>query len=55
MYLFIFILSLTLHNSYGWDSEQLEVFDIVEEVKVNFYELLNLTQVQHKKITLQNI
>lgn len=29
----------------AWDSAQLEVFDAVEEIKVNFYELLNVTQV----------
>ncbi|GJQ76234.1 hypothetical protein Trydic_g1973 [Trypoxylus dichotomus] len=29
---------------YCWDSDQLEVFDIVEEVKVNFYEALNVSQ-----------
>ncbi|KRT78176.1 Chaperone [Oryctes borbonicus] len=27
-----------------WDSDQLEVFDVVEEVKVNFYEALNVSQ-----------
>lgn len=30
---------------YAWDSEQLEVFDVVDEVKQNFYELLNISKV----------
>lgn len=31
----------------AWDSEQLEVFDVVEEVKENFYNLLNISQVSN--------
>lgn len=30
---------------HAWDSEQLEVFDVVDEVKENFYELLNISRV----------
>lgn len=33
----------------AWDSEQLEVFDVVDEVKENFYELLNVTNVSNKQ------
>lgn len=29
----------------AWDSKQLEVFDVVEEVKVNFYEFFNVAPV----------
>ena len=29
----------------GWDSEDLELFDVVEEVNQNFYELLGVEQV----------
>lgn len=29
----------------AWDSEQLEVFDVVDEVKQNFYQLLNISTV----------
>jgi hypothetical protein len=32
----------------AWDSEQLEVFDVVDEVKENFYTLLNVSQVSEK-------
>lgn len=28
----------------GWDSEDLELFDLVEEVNQNFYDLLGVTQ-----------
>lgn len=37
------LLFLTNHAS-CWDSDQLEVFDVVDEVKDNFYELLNITK-----------
>lgn len=30
---------------HAWDSEQLEVFDVVDEVKENFYQLLNISKV----------
>lgn len=38
----------------AWDSEQLEVFDVVDEVKENFYELLNVTKVSCESITSRN-
>lgn len=44
-----FIVVLLFSIAYAWDSEQLEVFDVVEEVKTNFYELLNITQVSLNK------
>lgn len=31
--------------SYAWDNDELEVFDVVEEVNQNFYEVLGVTQV----------
>lgn len=39
------IVLLFLNHCYCWDSDQLEVFDVVEEVKVNFYEALNISKV----------
>lgn len=45
MNLYLLIICLNLGCSYGWDSDQLEVFDVVDEVKINFYELLNVSQV----------
>lgn len=32
--------------SSAWDNEELEVFDVVEEVNQNFYELLGVEQVR---------
>lgn len=31
--------------SYAWDDDDLEVFDVVEEVNQNFYDVLGVTQV----------
>lgn len=31
--------------SFAWDNEELEVFDVVEEVNQNFYALLGVPQV----------
>lgn len=42
--LLIFFLGLA-RGAYGWDNEELEIFDIVEEVNQNFYELMGLKQV----------
>lgn len=42
----LLIFFIFVNISYAWDSEELEVFDIVEEVKLNFYELLNVTKVK---------
>ena len=35
----------TSANVHGWDSIDLELFDLVEEVKDNFYGVLGLKQV----------
>lgn len=45
IFLFLFILSKSA-NVHGWDSTDLELFDLVEEVKVNFYDVLGLQQVR---------
>lgn len=29
----------------AWDSEELEIFDLVEEINENFYKILNIEQV----------
>ncbi|KAJ3649237.1 hypothetical protein Zmor_020990 [Zophobas morio] len=38
------VVVFTLNTAAAFDSEQLEVFDVVEEVKENFYTLLNVSQ-----------
>lgn len=42
-YLFLLLLS-TSTLVCAWDSEELEIFDLVEEVNKNFYEVLNVEQ-----------
>lgn len=32
-------------SSRAWDNDELEVFDVVEEVNQNFYDVLGVTQV----------
>ncbi|XP_060535363.1 dnaJ homolog subfamily C member 1 isoform X2 [Cylas formicarius] len=38
------LISILIKCSFAWDSEQLEVFDVVDEVKENFYDLLNISK-----------
>lgn len=38
----IFILFVGVHS---WDQDQMEVFDVVEEVNQNFYQLMNIPPV----------
>lgn len=39
----IFLCCLVTANA--WDQEQLEIFDLVEEINANFYTVLNVEQV----------
>lgn len=41
----VILFCLPFLNVHAWDSEQLEVFDVVDEVKENFYELLDIPKV----------
>lgn len=42
----VFLLSLLcLTGVLGWDTEELEIFDLVEEIKTNFYEFMGIGQV----------
>lgn len=34
--------------SHAWDNDELEVFDVVEEVNQNFYDVLGVTQVSYQ-------
>ncbi|XP_058797463.1 uncharacterized protein LOC131667783 [Phymastichus coffea] len=38
------LLVISINSVFAWDTEQLEVFDVVEEVNQNFYELLGVPQ-----------
>jgi len=42
---FLLLLMLTPQHSLCWDSAEMEVFDVVEEVNTNFYELMGISQV----------
>ncbi|XP_052757478.1 uncharacterized protein F54F2.9 [Galleria mellonella] len=42
-YILIILFMLTC-SAYAWDDDDLEVFDVVEEVNQNFYELMGVTQ-----------
>lgn len=33
----------------AWDSDQLEIFDLVEEINQNFYTVFNISQVNRRK------
>lgn len=41
----IFYFLTVFRLSHAWDNDDLEVFDVVEEVNQNFYEVLGVTQV----------
>ncbi|XP_067640660.1 uncharacterized protein F54F2.9 [Eurosta solidaginis] len=40
----LLLCSLCIETTYAWDSEELEIFDLVEEVNQNFYEFMNISQ-----------
>lgn len=42
----VFVLFTLMLCARAWDDDDLEVFDVVEEVNQNFYELLGVTQVR---------
>ena len=46
---FLVILRLTSTYVYGWNSEDLELFDLVEEVNENFYDVLGISQVSFER------
>lgn len=47
-----YFLSTLFRFSYAWDNDDLEVFDVVEEVNQNFYDVLGITQVFSYKYIL---
>ncbi|XP_041366521.1 dnaJ homolog subfamily C member 1-like [Gigantopelta aegis] len=40
----LFLILLTASTAVSWDTEELEIFDLVEEINRNFYEVLNVDQ-----------
>ena len=51
IFIFLFILPRCT-EVHGWDSIDLELFDIVEEIKDNFYDVLGLKQVRKSTLYL---
>lgn len=45
--LLLLLFATLVAGVHSWDSQQLEVFDVVEEVKDNFYKFLSVPQVLH--------
>ena len=41
----LFVFTFLPDASFAWDSDDLELFDLVEEIQQNFYEVLGLDQV----------
>lgn len=41
----LYFLNTLFRFSHAWDNDELEVFDVVEEVNQNFYDVLGVTQV----------
>lgn len=39
----VMVISCTMVH--GWDTEELEIFDLVEEINKNFYEFMGISQV----------
>lgn len=42
---FAILLYLSIHCASAWDTEELEIFDLVEEINQNFYNVLGVQQV----------
>lgn len=44
--LIVVVLTMNITSSWAWDSDQMEVFDLVEEMNnINFYQFLGVTEV----------
>lgn len=39
------VLVVSCTTVHGWDTEELEIFDLVEEINKNFYEFMGISQV----------
>lgn len=48
-YVNIFVICALLLSTEAWDTEELEIFDLVEEINRNFYEFMGITQVSFIK------
>lgn len=44
------IFALSVDNVSAWDQDELEIFDLVEEINQNFYTVLKVDQVSKSEI-----
>lgn len=44
----VVLMVLTAPTARCWDTEEMELFDVVEEVNQNFYEVLGISQVRFR-------
>lgn len=44
------LITLNINNVSAWDQDELEIFDLVEEINENFYTILKIDQVNHLKL-----
>lgn len=44
-----------LNTCIAWDQSELEIFDLVEEVNANFYEVLGISQVKNRNMCFQEV
>ncbi|XP_054728368.1 uncharacterized protein F54F2.9 [Anastrepha obliqua] len=44
VYVYVLLLCSFCFGALAWDSEELEIFDLVEEINQNFYEFMNISQ-----------
>lgn len=43
----VFLLTVLVCGVHSWDNEELEIFDLVEEINQNFYTVLGIQQVHY--------
>jgi DnaJ family protein C protein 1 len=46
LYIWLILSSFIIKNAQAWDGDELELFDLVEEINRNFYELLGISKVR---------
>lgn len=45
IFIFSFLITTIISTTNAWDTEELEIFDLVEEINTNFYGVLGVQQV----------
>lgn len=42
----LLLLAGSFHSTFAWDNDELEIFDLVELINLNFYKLMGINQVR---------